>query len=292
MKIGFNQATSMNCSTLERDVILCDENGFDYIEFRLDKLREYLQDKSIDDLKLLLSGRKIKPHALNALYIFDDMFIDDKSRKNTDLVDEFVWSCQIAKEIQAGYFIIVPPLQRDPQGGPYVGDADKTHENCVRILTRLADIAEHYDVKLCFELVGFNRSSVRTLEQANHIINDVNRNNVGLVLDSYNLHLYCGLNDFSEIKSIDVKKIFCVHISNGDFVEIENATQQNRRFCDTGTVDLENFLRNLKESGYDSIVSVEIFRPEYWLHSAEWVIKNAYKTTRKVMEDNDVYSHE
>ena len=291
MKIGFNQATSMNCSNLERDVILCDENGFDFIEFRLDKIKEYLQYKSINDLKSLLSGRKIKPHALNALYIFDDMFMDENSRRTTELIDEFVWGCQISKEIQAGYFIIVPPLQRDPNSGPYMGDVDKTHENCVRILNHLSNIAKNYDVNLCFEPVGFNRSSVKTLRQANDIINDVNKKNVGLVLDSYNLHLYCGLNDFSEIKTIDVNKIFCVHINNGDFLEIENATQENRRFCDSGTIDLGNFLRNLKEVGYDSIISVEVFRPEYWLQTPEWIISKAYKTTRKIMEDNDVYPH-
>ncbi|UYB60149.1 hypothetical protein N6B35_28595 (plasmid) [Klebsiella michiganensis] len=58
MKIGFNQATSMNCSTLETDVLLCEENGFDFIEFRLDKLREYFKTKSIVDLKTLLAGKK------------------------------------------------------------------------------------------------------------------------------------------------------------------------------------------------------------------------------------------
>ncbi|AGB80479.1 sugar phosphate isomerase/epimerase [Serratia sp. FGI94] len=292
MKIGFNQATSMHCSTLEQDVLLCEENGFDFIEFRLDKLREYLRIHSIESLKALLAGKKIKPHALNALYIYDDMFRHQNSEKDAEIIEEFVWGCRIAKEIQAGYFIIVPPLQRDPNGGPYVGTAEKTHENCVRILRNLSDIARNYDVKLCFELVGFNRSAVRTVEQARNIINEINDSNVGLVFDVYNLYLYQGLKNFNEIKSVDVNKIFCVHINNGDFIDVSKASQENRRFCDYGVVDVNDFLKNLKEIGYDGMVSIETFRPEYWQRTPEWVIANAYQTTRNIMEENGVYSHE
>ncbi|UYB60148.1 sugar phosphate isomerase/epimerase (plasmid) [Klebsiella michiganensis] len=219
------------------------------------------------------------------------MFKHENSGKDEELIEEFVWGCRIAKEIKAGYFIIVPPLQRDPNGGPYIGDTEKTHENCVRILKRLSTIASEYDVKLCFELVGFNRSSVRTIEQAWNIVNHVNEDNVGLVFDSYNLHLYRGLNNFSAIKHVNANKIFCAHINNGDFIDIDKASQENRRFCDSGTIDLYNFLKNLKEAGYDGIVSVEIFRPEYWQKTPEWVISNAYQTTRKIMEDSGVYSH-
>lgn len=289
MKIGFNQATSMNCSTLEKDVLLCEKNGFDFIEFRLDKLKEYLKDHNLEDLKKFLAGKKIKPHALNALYTYDNLFADENSEKDNELVKEFIWGCHIAKEIQAGYFIIVPPLQRDPNGGPYIGSVEKTHENCVRILNHLSEIANDYNVKLCFELVGFNRSSVRTVEQAWNIVNEVDKDNVGLVFDSYNLHLYHGLNDFREIKNVDVKKIFCTHINNGDFIDIDKASQENRRFCDFGSVDLNNFLKNLKETGYHGIVSVEIFRPEYWQKEPEWVISQAYKTTKKVMENNGIH---
>ncbi len=289
MKIGFNQATSMHCSTLEEDVYLCEKNGFDFIEFRLDKLEEFLEKNNLDDLKNLLSGKKIKPHALNALYTYDDLFNGNDDEKDNLIIKKFEYDCYIAQEIQAGYFIVVPPLQRNPNGGPYSGSVEKTHENCVRILQRLSDIAKNYDIKLCFELVGFNRSSVRTVEQAWNIINEVNEDNVGLVFDSYNLHLYHGLNDFKVIKMVDPKKIFCVHINNGDFIDIEKATQENRRFCDSGTVDLNNFLKNLKDTGYDGIVSVEIFRPEYWKKKPDWVISKAYQTTRKAMEDNGVY---
>ena len=46
------------------------------------------------------------------------------------------------------------------------------------------------------------------------------------------------------------------------------------------------FLQELKAAGYSGIVSVETFRPEYWAKTPEWVIPNAYKTTRAALAEN------
>ena len=42
----------------------------------------------------------------------------------------------------------------------------------------------------------------------------------------------------------------------------------------------------LKCCGYDGMVSVETFRPEYWAKTPEWVIENAYRTTYAALEKN------
>ena len=43
-------------------------------------------------------------------------------------------------------------------------------------------------------------------------------------------------------------------------------------------------LRELKRAGYRGIASVETFRPEYWDRPPEWVIAEAYRTTRAELE--------
>ena len=35
------------------------------------------------------------------------------------------------------------------------------------------------------------------------------------------------------------------------------------------------------------MVSIETFRPEYWIKSPEWVIETAYKTTYELLEKNN-----
>jgi len=292
MKIGYNEATAMNCSSLEQDLILCEENGFDYIEIRLDMLHDYLTHHTVDDLVRFFKTHRIKPHALNALYTSPDYFDGANSQQEQALTHEFIWGCQIAQQIGCEYFIIVPPLQRDPNGGPFIGSWGNNCRNAVRILTHLADIAKPYDIKLCFELVGFDRSSVRTVEQAWEVVTKVNKDNVGLVLDSYNLYLYQRLNDFSVIKHVDVNKIFAVHINNGDDAPDHQLSQALRRFCDHGVVNLNSFLTNLKEMGYQGMVSIETFRPEYWQKTPQWVIAQAYKTTKQIMVDCGVFHDE
>lgn len=289
MQIGYNEATAMNCSTLAQDLVLCEANGFDFIELRLDMLHDYMKTHSIDDLKQFFSRSHLKPHALNALYTFSGFFDGSNSEQEQELVKEFLWGCNIAQKIGSEYFIIVPPLQRDPNGGPFIGSWSDNCQNAVRILNHLSELAKPYGIKLCFELVGFERSSVRTVEQAWQIIKAVDKDNVGLVLDSYNLYLYNRLNDFSVMKQLDVNKIFAVHINNGDDAPEHQLSQALRRFCDQGVVDLKNYLTTLKEMNYQGMVSIETFRPEYWQQSPEWVISQAYKTTKQIMVDCGVY---
>ena len=62
--------------------------------------------------------------------------------------------------------------------------------------------------------------------------------------------------------------------------------QDKRCFPGHGVVNTDAFLKALKATGYQGMVSVETFRPEYWSKSAEWVIENAYITTKKALQHN------
>ncbi len=57
MKIAFNQATTMKYSTLQQDLEVCEKYGYDLIEIRLDKLKAYLENHTVEELKqFFLSG--------------------------------------------------------------------------------------------------------------------------------------------------------------------------------------------------------------------------------------------
>ena len=122
-------------------------------------------------------------------------------------------------------------------------------------------------------------TSVRSIKEADEIVKAVDRENVGFVLDSYNLYLNGGNNDFSDIREIQPEKIFAVHLMSGDDAPAQERGQDKRCFCGQGAVDTDGFLKELKACGYNGMVSVETFRPEYWQKSPEWVIEQAYKTT-------------
>lgn len=275
----------MGCSTLEKDLLLCESYGFDYIEIRLDMLKEYLKTHGVEELTEFFRTSHLKPYAMNALYLYPGFLGEnDDPVRQKELMDDFYLGLKISKCIGSHWFIIVPPLQRDPLGGPYRGAWEETFSGCVRILKKLGAMAAEYEVKLCFELVGFERSSVRTVEEADAIIRETDLPNVGFVFDSYNIYLNRCVNDFSAIQKVQPEKIFAVHMMSGKEVPKEEMGQDKRCFPDRGVVDIGNFLENLKKTGYDGMVSVETFNPEYWEREPEWVISTAYETARKMLE--------
>ncbi len=288
MKISYNEACAKDCSTLEEDLQLTEKAGFDYIEIRIDMLRKYLLTHTLDDLKAFFEKSRIRPHAFNAIYIYPEFLSDhDDPVRRDALLDEFILACVTGKAIGSEYIIVVPPLQRDPKGGPYVGEWEDTKRECIRILRDLSDYARPYGMKLCFELVGFERSSVRSIERVDEIVRAVDRDNVGFVFDSYNIYLNGGLNDFSALKKVQSEKIFAVHLMSGDDVPASERGQDKRCFCGEGVVDTGSFLKTLREIGYDGMVSVETFRPEYWAKSPEWVISKAYETTAEAVRKSE-----
>lgn len=287
MLISYNQACARDCSTLEKDLDLCEKVGFDCIEIRLDMLQDYLRRHTIQELADYFKNSRLRPHAFNALYLYPEFLGErDNPERQKSLLNEFRLGCEVGQAIGSRYFIIVPPLQRDPLGGPFMGSWKDTFADCVRILKKLSDMARPYDMNLCFELVGFERSSVRSVEQADSIVRAVDRDNVGFVFDSYNIYLNGGCNDFSPILNVQPEKIFAVHLMSGDDVLQTERGQDKRCFCGTGVVDTDNFLQVLKKAGYAGIASVETFRPEYWQKTPEWVIEQAYLTTRNALAAN------
>ncbi|MCH3918245.1 MAG: sugar phosphate isomerase/epimerase [Spirochaetia bacterium] len=283
MKLGFNEATGMGCSDLETDIRLCWKAGFDYLEIRLDMLHDYLLTGTFDDLRSLLEKYPIKPHALNAVYIDSGLITSyqDSQLQLNELLAQFQHVCSEAKEIGSNYVIVVPPLEKTDFSTLFRIDWKTVCKKCTDILKWMSDIACRYSVNICFEPVGAPKSSVRSIAQANMIINLVNRLNVGFVLDAYNLYMYHMSSDYGDIATLPPEKIFAVHINNADAVK---PSLEARRFCDSGVIDLGFFLSEIKKKNYQGMVSIETFRPEYWEMTPEIVINRAYQTTHEILE--------
>ena len=67
LKLGYNEATCKENSTVENDLLLCEKYGYDYIELRLDMLQDYLKTHTTDDLKAFFAKSHIKPFAFNSI---------------------------------------------------------------------------------------------------------------------------------------------------------------------------------------------------------------------------------
>lgn len=283
MKTSYNEACGRDCSTLEQDLELCEQAGFDYIEIRLDLLRGYLQNHTLEQLRAFFDTSRLKPHAINAVYLRQGMLPGEEVSWEEPAMQDFKLACETCQAIGSRFVIVVPPL--DPSG-VFTGDVDAAQQDCVRILKKLSALARPYGVRLCFELVGLRKSCVRDIGSVDRIVRAVDQDNVGFVFDSYNIYLNGRCNDFSGLRAVPPEKIFAVHLMSADDVPEDQMGQDKRCFPGRGVVDTDAFLQTLRACGYEGMVSVETFRPEYWAQSPRWVVENAYSSLRQALQAN------
>jgi len=272
MQLGFNQATTLENSNLEKDLELCNKHGFDFIEIRtMDKLPEYMASHSLEELIEYFQTHHIKPMSFNVLLFFNNR---NKADHN-EVIEEFKKMMELGKRLGVQYVVAVPLvtkekiLKRDIQN------------SCIEVLTELSDIAKPYGIKIAVEFIGHPECTVNTFAQGYAIVQRVNRENVGLVLDCFHFHAM-GSN-IEDLKKADGSKIFLLHMDDTEDFPIGFLTDEDRVWPGSGVIDLDGILSTLQDIGFSGPASVELFRPEYYQLETEEVIKTAKETTAKVL---------
>ncbi|MGI8786578.1 MAG: sugar phosphate isomerase/epimerase family protein [Pyrinomonadaceae bacterium] len=274
MKIALNGATTMHAD-LETDIKAASAAGFELIEIWAAKLREFLKTKTVADLKTLLEENNLEPYSINS--------IEHITFRNAEDYAKIKAECEalskIANEINCPYVVVVPG--KLPEGASENDIIDES----VKVLNELADIAEKYNVGLAFEFLGQIDCSVQTLDMDKKIIEKVNRKNVGLVIDTF--HFYAGNSSFEAIDALDPAKLFIFHINDAEDLPKENLTDAHRLYPGEGILPIREIKSHLDKIGYDRMVSIEIFRPEYWNENPFDVAKKAKAATEKVLGLNE-----
>ncbi|WP_158734598.1 2-keto-myo-inositol isomerase [Alteribacillus sp. YIM 98480] len=273
MKLCYNEATTLENSNLEKDLELCEKHGYDYIEIRTeDKLPEYLENHSIEELAGFFQNNHIKPLAMNALVFFNNRSKEDHQAN----IEEFKDTLEKAKKIGAEYIVAVPLVTEEKIL------KEDIKKSAVEVLTELSTLADAYGIKVALEFVGHPQCTINTFGQAYDIVETVNRSNVGLVLDCFHFHAMGS--DMEDLKKADADKIFILHIDDTEDFPIGFLTDEDRVWPGQGAIDLDGIISTVKEKGFDGAVSVELFRPEYYKLEADEAIKTAKETTLEVLD--------
>ena len=186
---------------------------------------------------------------------------------------------KIAGEIECPYIVVVPG--KLPEGATKV----QIVEESVRVLNELADIAEPHGVSLAFEFLGQTDCSVQTLDLCNEIVEGVNRPNVGNVIDTF--HFYAGNSTFEAIDSMRPEKLFIFHINDAEDLPKDQLTDAHRLYPGMGILPINEIKAHFDKIGYDRMVSIEIFRPEYWGEDPFEVARKAKAATEEVLGIGD-----
>ncbi|MBX3282348.1 MAG: sugar phosphate isomerase/epimerase [Acidobacteria bacterium] len=270
MKIALNGATTMYAD-LETDIKAASAAGFDLIELWKTKLLKYLESHTTDELCTALSDARLTPWSINSIEHISFRSEEDYAKIKAECRE----LAEIAKAIGCPYIVVVPgKLPKNADGASLI-------DGSVRVLNELADIAESLGVGLAFEFLGQTDCSVQTLDLAKKIVEKVDRKSVGLVIDSF--HFYAGNSTFEAIDSLDPQKLFIFHINDAEDLPKESLTDAERLYPGKGILPLGEMKRRFDAIGYDKMVSIEIFRPEYWEHDPFEVARLAKEATERVL---------
>jgi 2-keto-myo-inositol isomerase len=253
MYLGLNGATTMKAD-LTTDIRVAGQAAYDVVEIWAAKLDEFLKTGTLDDVARLLAEAGIKAHAINSIERIT--FRDPAGR--AEVRGRCKQLGRYAQAIGCPYIVVVPsPL---PEGA----DFEDVQRESVAVLRELAVITREYDVGLAFEFLGFAWCSVRTLAEAWAIVQEVDRPNVGLVIDT--CHFYAGGSTLASIAQIDPAKLWIFHLNDVEDVDKAEITDAHRLLPGEGVIPLQDIIGAVRATGYDGVCSVELFRPEYW----EW----------------------
>ena len=256
---------------LETDINAAGASGFDLIEIWAAKLREFLKSRTTADLKNLLKKNNLEPYSINSIEHITFRHAEDYEKIKAETEE----LSKIAGEIGCPYIVVVPGKL------PEKATKEEIIEESVRVLDELGDIAEKYGISLAFEFLGQTDCSVQTLDLCSEIVERVNRNNIGLVIDTF--HFYAGNSSFEAIERLNPEKLFIFHINDAENLPKEELTDAHRLYPGTGILPIKEIKQRFDRIGYDRMVSIEIFRPEYWNEDPFEVAKKAKEATEKVL---------
>ena len=271
MKLALNGATTMRAD-LVTDLQAAKEGGFDYLEIWAAKLRSFLKEHSSAKLKDLFDASGLSPLSINSIEHITFRDAEDYAAIKRECEE----LSSIAGAIGCPCIVVVPG--RLPKDG---ASRENVIAESIKVLNELCDIAAAHNVALAFEFLGQTDCSVPTLDLAAEIVREVNRKDLGVVIDSF--HFYAGNSTTDMIESLDPEMIRIFHINDAEDLPREQLEDRHRLLPGLGILPLHDMLSSFRKIGYDKVASVEIFRPEYWERDPFTLAREARAATERVL---------
>jgi len=265
MKLGFNEATALECKgqSLMADLEACEKYGFDYIEIRFDCVKDYLKEHTLEELADWFKSHKLKPYAYNTLIFFNQR--DAAGVKEID--DEVDFIIKVGNAIGMKTLITVPSFDVGPLS------IEEIQEEAVQRLRYLADKVAPHGMRVSLEFCGCPNCSINQFGTAYDVVEAVDRDNVGITLDTFHFHAMSS--KWEDLERADGKKIFAYHLNDSENLPIGSMLDDKRLWPGDGCLDHDRTCKTLKKIGFDGVCTVELFRPEYYQLSHDENVRTA-----------------
>jgi 2-keto-myo-inositol isomerase len=267
MQLALNGATIMR-SPLADDIAIAAACGYDALEIWAGKLDAYLASHTLRELRDRLRALGIVPWCINSI---EDITGRDQAGRR-ELIAQVERVAGAAREIGAPSIVVVPG-RNDMDRADAIADS-------VDVLRVMSDAAG--DTALAFEFLGKPGCDVPTLDMAVEIVERVDRDSVGLVIDTF--HFYAGGSRMEDLARVPLDRLLVVHLNGCEDLPKLDLTDAHRLYPGEGAIPSVEILAALRDGGFHGTVSIEIFRPEYWEQDPGLVAATAREKAVTVLE--------
>ncbi len=241
------------------------------IELRDNKLDQFLAQGSLDDVRRMLREAGVAAWTINAI----SRVGVDGAAGTARAVARCRELSRYARAIECPWVLVVP--------GPTEGRTDaQVMSDTVATLREMADAAAEFGISVAFEFMGFPWAAVRDVAGAWAVVQETNRPNLGIIVDT--AHFYPGGSTLESIKQVDPERLVVLHINDVEDVPKPDITDGHRLYPGEGVIPLQDILGAVRATGWDGVLSVELFREEYWRQDPLAAAREAKAKTLAVWE--------
>jgi sugar phosphate isomerase/epimerase len=243
-------------SNINTDIRIAKETGYQAIELHTDKLLRYLDaGYSADDLRVTLKTHGILPACIDILGAVERC----APAERRCLMDEARRLCEVAVTIGC------PTIQLNS----FCGLAQRPWDEILKLtaanIADIADLGQAYGIQ--FQVEGAAWTPIHSLSQCLQLIETVDRENVGLVIDFW--HLWASRETtLEELARLNKDLIYGVHLADGKRPpEGESWVDEKllRGFLPgDGDLPMAEWVAAVKATGFDGVVSGEILNDQLW----------------------------
>ena len=251
MRPCLNLATLLR-SDMEQAITAAAGAGFEAVELWVDSLEGYLQTRTADDLRSLLQA-----HGLQVVGIGD---IESVTFCNPQQFEDLSRRCEHLASIAAT--ISCPTIVVSASVRPRNVDDAQIIEETASVIEKLVDIIGINGINLAFAFRAFDWCAVNSLEQVLDAIKGHSKKNVGLALDTFDLHA-SGVQP-ETLKSLDPAQIFILRLSDCENVSRAILSDADRLLPGEGTANLDAMMKAFTDAGYTGDISLKILSQRIW----------------------------
>ncbi|MBS4194871.1 sugar phosphate isomerase/epimerase family protein [Lederbergia citri] len=272
---GLSTAGLGQVKNLEELIILASENGFGSVDTSGQDLRNFVEEKGLDNAKAFLKEHKVAIGSIGLPLEWRQSEEQFKEGLSTLLDD-----AKIAAEFGCTSCCTYVLPATDYNAAHFMALATKRLRLCAQIL-------KEYGLNLGLEFVGphhlrtaWKNPFIWEMKDTLDWIDAIGEPNVGLLLDSYHWYTISGTID--DLFALRPEQITHVHLNDAKDVPVEEVLDNDRLYPGEGVIDLAGFLKALNQIGYKGSVTQEILTKEPLTESAKLLAEKSGKAYKKV----------